>query len=143
MYKPSRPTSGRFSIKVSYFVSMLRVVDILLSFAHLALIGFNLTGWIWRRTLKWHLLCVVLTGASWLLLGIWFGLGYCPLTDWQWDVKAKLGATNLPNSFITWFAEKLSGTDISDSLVDTITAVVFALVAALSVYRNFFRKKTT
>ena len=78
-----------------------------------------------------------------MLLGIWFGLGYCPLTDWQWDVKAKLGATNLPKSFITWFAEKLSGTDISDSLVDTITAVVFALVAALSVYRNFFRKKTT
>jgi len=58
-------------------------------------------------------------------------------------VKAKLGATNLPNSFITWFAEEISGRDISNSLVDTLTAVVFALVAALSVYRNFSRKKAT
>ncbi len=122
---------------------MLRVLDILLSLTHLVLIGFNLTGWIWQRTLRWHLVCVALTAASWLLLGIWFGPGYCPITDWQWDVKAKLGATNLPSSFIAWFAEKISGRDISDSLVDKLTAVIFSLVAALSVYMNFFRKKAT
>ena len=120
---------------------MLKLLDVLLTVLHLVVIFFNLFGWIFRATRKLHLISIILTAASWFILGIWFGMGYCPLTDWQWRVKEKLGETNLPSNFIEYFAEKLSGTDISSKLVDMGIAVCFALAALLSLYMNFIRKK--
>lgn len=119
----------------------LALQDLLYTVLHLVIIGFNLLGWIWPVTRKGHLICVLLTAASWLLLGLWYGIGYCPITDWQWQVKEKLGEQDLPASFIKYYADKLSGRDIPASLVDLVTAGSFALAAGLSVYVNFFRRK--
>lgn len=120
---------------------MLQLADIFLTLLHLAIIGFNLTGWIWPRTRRAHLILVLLTAASWLLLGIWYGLGYCPVTDWQWRIKAQLGERNLPNSFVTYYAEKVTHRHFSDALINTGTAGSFAAAALLSVYFNFFIRK--
>ncbi|MGK6349971.1 DUF2784 domain-containing protein [Parapedobacter sp. DT-150] len=119
----------------------LRLLDVFFSLLHLVIIGFNLLGWIWPSTRRLHLYSVLLTAASWLLLGIWFGIGYCPITDWQWQVKAELGEENLPNSFIKYQADHLTGADISASTIDMVTAVSFAAVALLSVYLNIIRWK--
>ncbi|WP_285056560.1 DUF2784 domain-containing protein [Pedobacter ginsengisoli] len=116
------------------------ILDYLFTLLHLIIIGFNLLGWIWRSTRKLHLIFVLLTAASWLLLGIWYGIGYCPITDWQWQIKETLGETNLPNSFIKYFVDKLTRSDISSDLIDAVTAIFFAIAAALSVYLNFFKK---
>lgn len=116
----------------------LRLLDFFLTLLHLLIIGFNLFGWIWKPLRKAHFISIVLTAASWLILGYWFGVGYCPVTDWQWQVKERLGETNLPDSFIKYFADRISGKDISASLVNTLTAVCFAAAAAVSVYVNFF-----
>jgi Protein of Unknown function (DUF2784) len=120
---------------------MLSFLDIFFTIAHLALTLFNLTGWIWKRTRKAHLITLIVTALSWGVLGIWYGLGYCPLTDWHWQVKEKLGETNLPASFIKYYADKITGRDINPSLVDNVTlgCLIFAVVA--SVYVNFFLKK--
>jgi hypothetical protein len=119
---------------------MLRLLDIFLTFIHLIIIGFNLFGWIWPATRKMHFICVLATAASWLLLGLWFGVGYCPVTDWQWQVKAQLGEHDLPASFIKYYADKITGKNISSSFVDLITAICFAVAALLSVYVNFIKK---
>jgi hypothetical protein len=116
---------------------MLRFLDILLTFVHLAIVFFNLFGWIPKATRKAHFIVIVLTAASWLLLGLWFGIGYCPFTDWQWDVKEKLGERNLPPNFIEYFAEKVTGRDFDPALVNTFIVVGFALAAGLSLYVNF------
>ena len=121
---------------------MLKLLDILLTFAHFAIIGFNLFGWIWRKTRKAHLIVVAATAFSWFILGIWFGWGYCPITQWQWNVKEKLGETNLPNSFVKYYADKITGRSIDPSLVDAATLVTFLTIIALSIYLNFFRRKT-
>ena len=117
----------------------LRISDILLTLLHLAIIGFNLFGWIWKP--KLHLILVLLTAGCWFLLGIWYGWGYCPITDLQWRVKEKLGEQNLPNSFIKYYADKISGQSISSTLIDTLTAVCFFAAALVSFYLNFFRRK--
>jgi Protein of Unknown function (DUF2784) len=119
---------------------MLSFLNIFFTIAHLALTVFNLIGWIWKRTRKLHLITLIVTAFWWLVPGIWYGWGYCPLTDWHWQVKEKLGETNLPNSFIKYFADKITGRDINPSLVDNVTlgCLVFAVVA--SVYVNFFLK---
>ncbi len=120
---------------------MLLLLDILLTMLHLLVIGFNLLGWIWPVTRRWHLGSILLTAGSWLLLGIWYGPGYCPLTDWQWEVKTMLGEKDLPASFIKYLADHMSGLDVSASVIDWLTAVLFTLAAAMAVYMNFFRNK--
>jgi hypothetical protein len=119
----------------------LRLLDILLSLFHFVIIGFNLLGWIWKRTRKLHLVFVLLTAGCWFILGIWFGWGYCPVTDWEWHVKEKLGEYNLPNSFIKYYADKISGRSVDASIIDTVTSVSFFIAALLSVYLNFFNRK--
>ena len=120
---------------------LLKFLDILLTFTHFALIGFNLFGWIWRKTRKAHLITVAGTAFSWFVLGIWFGWGYCPITDWQWKVKEKLGEINLPNSFIKYYADKISGKNIDPVIVDSLTFISFLVVIVLTVYLNFFKRK--
>ncbi|MCW3107811.1 MAG: hypothetical protein JWQ09_2317, partial [Segetibacter sp.] len=61
------------------------------------------------KTKKAHFISILLTAGSWFLLGIWFGWGYCPVTDWQWQVKEKLGEKGLPASFIEYYGEKITG----------------------------------
>src|SRR3712207_3813657 len=98
---------------------MLAFLDVLFTIIHVTLIGFNLLGWIWPATRKLHLICVTATAFSWLVLGLWFGLGYCPITDWQWQIKEKLGEQNLPNSFIKYGIDKITDQDIAPALIDT------------------------
>ena len=119
---------------------MLVLLDLLLSFFHLALVAFNLFGWIPRRTRKAHLISVTLTAASWFVLGIWYGMGYCPITDWQWEVKEKLGERDLPASFIKYFADKISGRDIDADIVNIGTLIGFIFSVAATVYVNFIRR---
>jgi hypothetical protein len=119
---------------------VLVFLNILFTFLHFAIIGFNLAGWIWPKTRKAHLIVLAGTAASWFLLGIWYGWGYCFLTDWHWDVKEKLGETNLPNSFVKYFADKVTGRDFPPSLVDTATLSAFLAAIALGIYFSFFKK---
>ena len=119
----------------------MQLLDVLLTFVHLAIIIFNLFGWISKSTRKFHFISILLTAGSWFVLGIWFGIGYCPITDWQWKVKAQMGENNLPSNFIEYFAEKITGYDFSPQLVNVIIAVFFALAALLSVYMNFVRPR--
>jgi uncharacterized protein DUF2784 len=121
---------------------MLKFLDILLTLTHFAIIGFNLLGWIWPKTRRAHLIVVAATAFSWFILGIWFGWGYCPITQWQWNVKEKLGETHLPNSFIKYYADKISEKEVNPSLVDRITLVTFLVVIVLTIYLNFFKRNT-
>lgn len=120
---------------------MLHFLDVLLTILHLLIIGFNMFGWIWPAARRLHFIFILITAASWFILGIWFGMGYCPITDWQWRVKEQLGENNLPASFITYFANKITGYRFSDSFINYVTLTVFILVTLLSVYFNFMKKK--
>lgn len=122
-------------------IMSLQLQNLLYTLLHLVIIGFNLLGWIWPATRKAHFICVLLTAGSWLILGIWYGIGYCPITDWQWQVKEKLGEQDLPNSFIKYYADKISGQSIDADLVNYLTAGTFAAAALLSVYVNFISRK--
>jgi hypothetical protein len=119
----------------------LKLADILLTLIHLAIIGFNLLGWVWLFTRRLHLIVAGITAGCWFIPGIWFGIGYCPVTDLQWHVKEKLGEVNLPSSFITYFADKIAAHQVSVSLIDTLTTTCFFAAVAISVYLNFFARK--
>ena len=109
---------------------MLYVLDVFFFVFHSGLVLFNLFGWIWKRTRKWNLATILLTAGSWFVLGIWYGWGYCPCTDWHWQVREALGHTHLPGSYMKFLADTLTGMNWDAKLVDTLTIV--GLFAALA-----------
>jgi hypothetical protein len=120
---------------------MYPLLDWFFTLLHIVIIGFNLFGWIWPATRKLHLIVVALTLSCWLILGIWYGVGYCPITDWQWQIKEKAGEINLPDSFVKYYADKISGQDISSALIDSITGISFTTAILITIYINFIRTK--
>jgi len=116
---------------------MLQLLDLVLTVIHLSIIVFNLFGWIPKRTRKAHLVSVGLTTTSWFILGIWYGVGYCPFTDWQWKVKAQLGEKNLPGNFVEYFLEKTTRYNFTSSFINTLIAACFFVAVILSIYVNF------
>jgi hypothetical protein len=72
-------------------------------------------------------------------------LGYCPLTDWHFTILEKMGKTDLPNSYIKYLADRLTGSDLNASLVDDFTLYSFLAALAISILLNltdFIKRKT-
>ena len=115
---------------------MLRAVDFLFLIGHSVLIGFNLFGWAFRKTRRIHLVVISLTIASWFGLGALFGWGYCPITDWHWDVKRSLGESGLPNSWVKYYVDLLTGQNWNVRTVDTLVAVLGLGALVLSILMN-------
>lgn len=110
---------------------------------HSSLIIFNLFGWIWKKTRLANLVVLLSTAFSWFILGIWYGFGFCPSTEWHWQVRVKLGLYDMPSSYIEFLIESLTGLDVSRKFVD-IFALVFLILALLaSIFTNVrdWRKK--
>ena len=95
---------------------------------HSTLMIFILLGWIWKRTRLANLIVILLTAFSWVVLGIWYGFGFCPSTEWHWQVREKLGHYDMPQSYTKFLADSLTGLDVSQKIVD-VFAVLFLMLA--------------
>jgi hypothetical protein len=102
---------------------------------HTMWIVFNCTGWIWRQTRPWHALTVSLTALSWFVLGLWYGWGYCPCTDWHWEIRARLGYQD-PPSYIQLLLRELIGVDLGPTTANALGLGTLIVVSALAVVLN-------
>ena len=119
---------------------MYELLHIFFLVFHSFLILFNLFGWVWKPLRKANLVTLLLTGLSWFLLGIFYGIGYCPLTDWHYQILYELGKTNLPNSYIQYLLETFFSVSVSQNITDTWTMILFFVALVCSIYVNFFYK---
>ncbi len=120
---------------------LYKSADIFFVVFHTALILFNVLGWIWKKTRRLNFYTLILTGASWFILGIFYGMGFCPLTQWHFEILEKLGHSNLPRSYIQYLIERLSGFMFNARFVDTITFIVFFIALIMSVILNIRQEK--
>jgi hypothetical protein len=74
---------------------------------------------------------------------MFYGWGYCPCTDWHWEVKRALGASNLPYSYIKYYMDKLSGFKWNPMVVDTTVVILGLSAFALSSWLNVRDYKST
>lgn len=109
---------------------------------HIALIIFNLFGWIPKKLRKWNFVSLSLTAFSWFILGIFYGFGYCFLTEWHWRIREALGYANESNSYIHFLLVELFDLSVSERLVDIFTGIFFFLAVVASGYVNFVNKGT-
>ena len=116
--------------------ALYRLLDVLFVVFHTALVGFNMLGWAWRRTRRLHLLTIGVTLLFWFGAGIAYGWGYCPLTDWHWDVKRALGETGLPASWIKYHLDAVTDIDWNAALVDAVVVGSALVALGLSVMLN-------
>lgn len=116
--------------------TLLHIADLFFVVFHSALTFFNALGWIWRKTRRLNLITLLLTGASWFILGLFYGIGYCPLTEWHFQILRRLGHHDLPYSYIEYLLERLTPFNTASRLVDITTAVVFFLALGLSIILN-------
>lgn len=124
----------------------LALLDGAFHVVHVAIIVFNLFAWLHPRLRRWHLVMVALTLGSWLILGIWYGLGYCFVTDWHWRVMAARGRVQLPSSYTELLAEAVLQRDFSPAIVAswTLWTFVAAIVGSITVnLRAWFRTART
>ncbi len=114
-----------------------RFLDNFFTIFHTLFAIFNVFGWIWTKTRKINLLLLLLTAFSWIILGIWYGIGYCPLTEYHWQVRYRLGYHDMPYSYIKFLLDIWTGLDWNPMVVDTITALLFSSALFISVFLNF------
>ena len=69
----------------------------------------------------------------------------CPCTDWHWQVKRKLGETELPASYIKYYLDYLTGQNWNPTVVDVLVLVLGVGALVLSVelnWRDYRRKRS-
>ncbi|MGN8225292.1 DUF2784 domain-containing protein [Gracilimonas sp. BCB1] len=116
---------------------MYQFLDVFFLVFHFSLIAFNLTGWVWLKTRKLHFYVISATIFSWVGLGAIYGWGYCPCTDWHWQVKRALGETDLPASYIKYYLDIITGFYWNAALVDFIVAASGAGALLISAWLNY------
>ena len=129
----------------SGFDGHLVALDVAFLVLHTALILFNLLGWIWVRTRRLNLLSIGLTAGGWIAFAPWYGLGYCPCTDWHWQVKRSLGETDLPNNYLTYLFDVWTGITITDEFAERLawTCLAPALVLSITLNLRDWRRRRT
>jgi hypothetical protein len=121
----------------------LVVLDYFLTFSHSALVIFILTGWAFKKSRKVHLIIVSVTLFAWLVIGFIMGsIGYCPLTDWHWDIKRSLGETGLPSSFIKYMVDKIFNVNSGRLFIDAITGIGMVVSVILTITVNFKKNRS-
>jgi len=113
--------------------AVLQIANYFFYLFHTVLIFFNLFGWLFPKTRRLNLVSLLITFASWVLLGFWKGWGYCFLTDWHYAILSELGEKDLPSSYIAFLVEKITGWMPGTELVNSLTLglAVLALICSL------------
>lgn len=79
---------------------------------------------------------MLLTAASWFILGIWYGWGYCVCTDWHWQAREALGYHDRSDSYIHFLLLKLTGINFDPKLVENTTLIIFGVCFVLTAWLN-------
>lgn len=121
----------------------LRVLDVFFLVFHTALVLFNMTGWAWKKTRRWHLITMTLTSLSWFVMGLRYGVGYCICTDWHWQIRRALGIHDQDSTYIQFLVRVLTGWRPDDGLVRSVTGAAFSAVLILTVGLNLRDRRTS
>lgn len=114
--------------------TQLMLADHGLNIFHLVIVLFLTFGWIFAKARPLHRWAVGITSFLWIVVGAFVGkLGYCPVTDWHWQVKKLRGEENLPVSYIDYHLQKI-GIHLPPDRADQIVMAIFAVIVAVTIF---------
>lgn len=103
---------------------------------HTVLIVFNLFGWIPMRLRKWNLLTLGATLVSWLVMGFWYGVGYCVCTDAHFQIRERLGIRDGADTYLQLLVRKISGWDPPLDLTNQVAGICMTAAVVMSLVLN-------
>lgn len=114
----------------------LYAIDVLFFVFHTALILFNLMGWVWPPTRRLHFICIAATLFSWVVMGAFYGFGYCLCTDWQFQIRRHLGLPVFGHTYLQLMARVFLGINLSQSASNVLAGggLLFILVAMFATW---------
>ncbi|MFC1885156.1 DUF2784 family protein [Thermodesulfobacteriota bacterium] len=112
------------------------LLNVLLHILHIAIIVFSLFGWIFEPTRKANLYLLLLVLFSWFGLGLFFGFGYCLVTDIQWKIMGRLGRKPESGSYIKYLADRITGLNLNEAIMEKTTAALFFTLLTVSSFFN-------
>ncbi len=122
----------------------LLLLDWFLNILHFAIVFMLCFGWLTNITRKFHRLLLCVVTLCWLAIGPLIGksIGYCPVTDWAWQVRTLRGETELEYGYINYLTEKL-GLHMSNSTTDLVVGIIFAgiWIATVILWISEYRRK--
>lgn len=102
---------------------------------HLTVVGINILGWMVPRLRTLAALMQLGTLGCWVSFGLAKGWwGYCPLTDWHWQVLRAQGVANLPPNYISYVLQEWMDITLPYSMVTGIIAGCFAMAMLINGY---------
>lgn len=112
----------------------LHVCNIFLFVFHAGLMLFNMVGWAWPQTRRLHFLCIAATLFSWVVMGTYYGFGYCLCTDWHFQIRRSLGLPVFGQTFLQLMSRVFIGIDMSRTVSNLLTGgglllIVVAMIA--------------
>lgn len=116
----------------------LQALNILFHILHLGLLAFVIIGLFFSRLIRFHFPVLVVIWFSWTVLGLYIGtIGYCPLTDWHWQVKRAMGEFGMPPSYIDYIIQQSTGTDVDNTTITLFTMAGMLIITIISGLRYF------
>jgi len=119
----------------------LKCLNYALHAAHLSVIGFSVTGWMFPATQPANLILLLLVLGSWYGLGPLLGKcstdGYCVITDIHWRVRRHIGIDAPSWGYMKYLVDGISGRKVDEELIDRITALVFFSSLTASIFTTF------
>lgn len=114
----------------------LYAFDVLFFVVHTALIVFNLFGWVWAPTRWLHFICISATLFSWVVMGAFYGFGYCLCTDWHFQVRRSLGWPVFGHTYLQLMAQVFLGIEMSQTVSNFLAGggLLFILMAMVAVW---------
>ncbi len=103
---------------------------------HIVIILFVMIGWIFSTLLPLHLALTLLTLGSWFILGRWFGIGYCPISDWHWKIKAILGEGRPNGTYIHLVLQNITKRELNSAIVDKVVLIGTMVIMGISLVLN-------
>lgn len=109
----------------------LKLANVLLHIAHIALILIVFAGWWFCETRLISLVLILGTLISWYGLKPFFAAdseyGYCVITDLQWAIRRRLGLSAPESGYMKYLSDRLIGRDIDSDLIEKFTLVSFVI----------------
>ena len=117
----------------------LKLLNISFHLIHLSIISFFLFGWLFETMRLPHLILSLLILLSWFGLGIFFGFGYCLVTDIQWRIKRRLKQEPATEFYVKYMIDKMTGLDTNPQFINGMTTYTYFGILIISIILFSFR----
>ena len=113
------------------------LTDNIFNILHILAILINCFGWAFSKTLKLNLSFLLLTISSWSILGLFFGIGFCFLTEVHSLALGLIGSPSINFSYLDYLLLVKLKIPISSNTISILSILAVFISLGISIKKNF------